>query len=307
MTRKYFEINENHARIAHDMMSFRDYQEGSATSDYQLECDKVYDYAEKVIERRPTEAERVEWLAQSYAKKLADYYNRESAIGMMCPSVMISGSGNFPTKKKQRQIAAWDSNHDFLKSVEKIKDKLESILNGSNIILSDDERAIEKLEEKLQDLKDLQEKMREANKALRIKDIEEGNDRLRELGFSEKAIAELRTPDFLGDIGFAHWALSNNNQELHRIEKRLENLKAIKERGTSEQEYKTFKAVENTEAMRFQIVFDSIPAPEVRTLLKSNGFKWAPSQGAWQRQITGNGRWAFNAVIDELKKMEEAS
>ena len=63
--------------------------------------------------------------------------------------------------------------------------------------------------------------------------------------------------------------------------------------------------VENTEAMRYQIIFDGKPEPEVRYLLKSNGFKWAPSQGAWQRQITSNGRYALGKVIEKLKEMEE--
>lgn len=81
-------------------------------------------------------------------------------------------------------------------------------------------------------------------------------------------------------------------------------MKATKERGSSEQEYKTFKVVENTEAMRYQILFDGKPDEEIRSLLKSNGFKWAPSQGAWQRQITANGKWALNRVVEKLKEME---
>ena len=81
-------------------------------------------------------------------------------------------------------------------------------------------------------------------------------------------------------------------------------MKAIKEKGSSEQEYETFKVVENTDAMRYQIIFDGKPEAEVRTLLKSNGFKWAPSQGAWQRQITTNGKHALNSVVEKLKEME---
>ena len=104
---------------------------------------------------------------------------------------------------------------------------------------------------------------------------------------------------------YASYELTTNNANIPRIEGRIKSLKAAKERGTSEQEFKTFKAVENTEAMRYQIIFDGKPEADVRTLLKSNGFKWAPSQGAWQRQITANGKWAFNRVIEKLKEMEE--
>lgn len=302
--RKYFHINESSARTAHNMMSMRDYSEGSTTAGYRSEVDKAYDIADKVAEKKPEEAERAYRLAERYSKKMAEYYNKESSIGMMCPSVMISGAGNFPVKKKERQLAAWERNHEFYQYVQGILAKIENILYGREIIKSDDERAIEKLEEKLEDMKKLHEDMKAANKALRLKDKEAGNDQLREMGYSEESIEELRKPDYLGRVGYPNFQLSNNNANIHRVEERLKRLKAVKERGSSEQEYKTFKVVENTEAMRYQIIFDGKPDAEIRTLLKSNGFKWAPSQGAWQRQITSNGKWALKKVVEELKEME---
>ena len=302
--RMYFPINESNAREAHNMMSMRDYKEGSTTADYRGAVDKAYDMADKVAEKKPEESERAYRLAERYSKKMAEYYNKESSIGMMCPSVMISGAGNFPVKKKERQVAAWQRNREFYQYVQGILAKIENILYGRGIIKSDDERAIEKLEEKLEDLKNSQERMKAANKAIRMKDTEAGNDALRELGYSEEAIKQLREPDFCGRIGYPSYLLTNNNQNIHRIEERLNHLKAAKEKGTSEQEYGTFMVVENTEVMRYQIIFDGKPEAEVRALLKSNGFKWAPSQGAWQRQITSNGKYALSSVVKKLKEME---
>lgn len=302
--RKYFHINESSARTAHDMMSMRDYTEGSTTAEYRSLVDKAYSLADKVAEKKPEEAERAYRLAERYAKKMADYFNRESSIGMMCPSVMISGAGNFPVKKKEKQVAAWDRNHQFYTEVQGILGKIENILYGREIIKSDDERAIEKLEEKLQDMRELQEQMKAANRALRLKDTEVGNDALREMGYSEEDIKKLREPDFCGRIGYPDYALQNNNANIHRVEGRIKDLRAVKEKGSSEQEYRTFKVVENTEAMRYQIIFDGKPEPEIRDLLKGHGFKWAPSQGAWQRQITANGRYALKEVVEKLKEME---
>lgn len=304
MERAYYRINEGSARQAHDMMSMRDYSEGSTTREYRSEVNRAYDLADKVAEKRPDEAERAYRLAERYSKKMSEYYNKESSIGMMCPSVLISGAGNFPTKKKERQVAAWERNHQFYNDIQGIIRKIEGILYGNEIIKSDDERAIEKLEEKLADMKNLQERMKAANKAIRMKDTEDGDDQLRELGYSEAGIKELRNPDFCGRVGYPSYELTNNNANIHRIEERIKRLKAVKEKGSSEQEYKTFKAAENTEAMRYQIIFEGKPDEEIRTLLKSNGFKWAPSQGAWQRQITGNGKRAFNRVVEKLKEME---
>ena len=303
--RKYFPINEGSARTAHNMMSMRDYAEGSTTASYRSEVDKAYNIADKVAEKKPEEAERAYRLAERYSKKMAEYYNKESSIGMMCPSVMISGAGNFPVRKKEKQVAAWEKNHEFYQYVQGILTKIENILYGREIIKSDDERAIEKLEEKLEDLKSSQEQMKAANKAIRLKDTEAGDDLLREMGYSEEAIKKLREPDCCGRTGYPSFQLQNNNANIHRVEERLKGLKAAKERGSSEQEYKTFKVVENTEAMRYQIIFDGKPDVDIRSLLKSNGFKWSPSNGAWQRQLTGNGKWALNRVLEKLKEMEE--
>lgn len=36
-------------------------------------------------------------------------------------------------------------------------------------------------------------------------------------------------------------------------------------------------------------------------VLKENSFRWAPSQGAWQQQLTANGRYAARRVIEKIK------
>lgn len=306
MERKYFPINEATARTAHNMMSMRDYAEGSTTAGYKSYVDKAYDLADKVAEKRPEETERAYRLAERYSKKMAEYYNKESSIGMMCPSVMISGAGNFPVKKKERQVAAFERNHEFYQHVQKILEKIESILYGKEIIKSNDERAIEKLEEKLEDLKDTQERMKAANKAVRMKDIETGNDLLREMGYSEENIKDLRTPDYIGCIGYPPYLLTNNNQNIHRIEGRLKQLKEVKKKGDSEQNYSDlgFILKENTEDMRIQIFFDGKPEPEIRDILKSHAFKWSPKNGCWQRQLTYNAKYTTKRVIEEIRQLK---
>lgn len=55
----------------------------------------------------------------------------------------------------------------------------------------------------------------------------------------------------------------------------------------------------NAEAMRLQLFFDGKPAEETRSLLKSNGFKWAPSKSAWQRLLNENATRALNRIVDK--------
>lgn len=305
MERVYYSINEASARTAHQMMSFSDYKEGSKTAEYKGYVDRAYELADKITSARPDQEDRVYSMAAKYSKKMVEYMNRDIHIGCMCPSIMVSGAGNFPVRKKEKQNQAWEKNHQFFNETQGILSKMESILHGKGLIKSSDEDAIEKLEEKLESLKDKQEQMKTANKAIRLKDIKKGNERLRNMGYLDEQIKQLREPDFCGRVGYPDYALQNNNANIHRIERRIKSLKATKARGTLETENQFFKIVENTEAMRLQLFFEGKPEPEVREVLKSNGFRWAPSQSAWQRQLTDNARYALKRVIKQLGKLQQ--
>lgn len=306
MERNYYLINEKEAKTAHDMMSFSEYKSGSKTAEYKESVDKAYDLADEIAEAKPDCADRVYNMADKYSKKMAEYFNRDFHIGCMCPSVLISGAGNFPVRKKEKQILLWEKNHRFFNEIQEILTKMESILYGNDMIMSCDEDAIQKLEEKLENLKANQEKMKSANKAIRMKNISKGDGLLNNMGFTEEQIKDLRTPDYCGRIGYPDYALRNNNANIHRIEARLRNLKTIKDKGTTETENQFFKVVENTELMRLQLFFEGKPEQKVRDILKKNGFKWAPSQSAWQRQLTGNAKYALERVIEQIERLQVA-
>ena len=52
----------------------------------------------------------------------------------------------------------------------------------------------------------------------------------------------------------------------------------------------------NTEENRLQILFEDKPDAELRSELKRQGFRWAPSQGVWQRQLTDNAIYAAKQI-----------
>ena len=306
MERKYFEINETAARQAHDMMSMSTYQQGSTTAGYRQSVDEVYNLAEKVIEEKPDKADKICALAYRYSKKLADYYNRESQIGLMCPSVMISGPANFPVRKKEKQNAAWEKNHKEYQYIKGIRDRIQGILCGTDIIKAGDEDASERLEEKIESLEKSQEKMKAVNAYYRKNKTLDGCP-----GLTPDDIAEIRKCMEISwrsdPKPFESWALSNNNQNIRSTRERLETLRKAKEKGSSEVENDYFRVVENVEKMRLQILFDEKPDKEVREVLKRNGFIWAPSQNAWQRQLTPNAKSALARVkrgIEILKEVE---
>ena len=305
MERVYFGINESGARTANDLMSFREYKTGSRTAEYRAMVDEAYELGEKVIEARPSEEERVAKLCERYSRRLAQNINQDIHIGTMCPSVMISGAGNFPTRKKERQVAAWERNHEDYKQVEAILRKIESIFYGKDVIKSDDENAIEKLEEKLEALKEDQEMMKAVNKAVKKNDVAQGDEDLKNMGYSESQIQKFREPDFCGRIGFPSYALQNNLANIKRIEGRISSLRKIKDAGTKEAENEFFKMVENTELMRLQLFFEGKPVDEIREAVKKRGFKWSPKNGCWQRQLTDNAKRSVKWLIEDLKALEE--
>lgn len=301
MERRYFEINEESAKMAHDMMSMRDYVEGSTTEDYKNLVNKMYDLADKVIEARPECTEKVERLAIAYARRMAANYNNASRIGCMCPSIMISGGSNFPVRKKEKQNAASDRNwQEFHNLNEYYENKLNSILAGANIISSSDEDAIEQLAEKLSNLEAKQEFMKAANAYHRKHKTIEGFS-----GFSAKLIERLRDEKLLEMKPFETWQLSNNNANIKRVKERIASLKRIKESETKEYRIEELDLLvkENVEDMRIQLFFDDKPDADVRDILKRNAFKWAPSNGCWQRQLTDNARYALKTMLPKLKEL----
>lgn len=109
--------------------------------------------------------------------------------------------------------------------------------------------------------------------------------------------------------GFAAHQLSGELAEIRRLETRLAIIERQRERGTVERQHNTtagaVTVTENPDAARIQLRFPSKPDDATRDLLKRNGFRWAPSEGAWQRHLNNSGRWAAKRVIEALQIDDE--
>lgn len=283
----YHTINEEAARRANDMNSFRDYKAGSATAEYRRMVDAATELAERQKQRvDPMYHEKIDRLLETYCRKLAENMNASYSIEARCPSILISGGGNSPVRKKEKQNAARDRNLEEWNYIQGLLDKIRSV--GTGGISSDDPQAVEKLEAKLAALEKHQEMMKAANAAIRMKDPAKGDAKLAELGYTPEDIAKLREPDFCGRIGYPAYALQNNNANIRRIRGRIAELKKRTESTPEGWEFDGGRVVVNTTENRLQVIFDGKPDADVRTELKGEGFRWAPSQGAWQRQLTDN-------------------
>jgi hypothetical protein len=162
-------------------------------------------------------------------------------------------------------------------------------------ISGDDVEAVNRYKEKLQQLEAAQERMKAVNKAWK-----QGNAALHELGMTDEEIERIKNkmPDY-EKKPFPTWALSNNSAEIRRVKEKIEELNRLDKMEAETVKFNGGEAVINLEINRVQFLFDDIPSPEIRKLLKSNGFKWAPSVKAWQRQRTQNAVYAARRLLKD--------
>ena len=290
----YYTINEAAAKRAKDANSFSDYKQGSATAEYRHYVDEAVQLAERQKRRvDPMYHEKIDSLLDTYARKLAANMNKGYEIDARVPSILIAGGSNFPTRKKEKQNAARDSNYREWQDIQGLLDKIRS--TGMGGISADDPQAVQKLEKKLESLEKSQETMKAVNAYYRKHKTLDGCPHLppEEL---EKLKADMASSWHLEDKPFATWALSNNSAEIRRVKDRIKSLSQQKEIGFVGWEFDGGKVEANTEANRLQIFFEDKPDEATREALKSNGFRWSPKAGAWQRQLTSNAYYAADYV-----------
>lgn len=222
-----------------------------------------------------------------------------------CLSSMITGPANFPLARNQKnngyERSAGDECLEYFNKIVAYAEKEAFYAANPNArpVMSGDSDALDRLREKLTACNKAQETMKAVNAAIRK------NDRaaiVSLLGSEEKA-DEILKPDFCGRIGFASYSLTNNRAEIKRLEDRISEIEKRKAVTPKEITVNGVRVVENPNAMRLQVFFEGKPAPDIIALMKSNAFKWAPSIGAWQRQLTNNAIYSFNHFV--LPKLKE--
>ena len=160
--------------------------------------------------------------------------------------------------------------------IDDMRNEIGRILRRKDIIMSGDEDAVERIEAKIAEIKAQHARMKEMNAAAR----KEGK---------EAPIPGYRLT----------YALAN----IKRLEARLNGIKRVKDGENAQGVYKNadgVNVVENGDLMRVQILFDEKPDADTRDVLKRHGFKWSPTHGAWQRQLTDNGRRAASQVMEHI-------
>ena len=383
----YVVVSESTARTAKMLNSFSEYKAGSATAAQKTYTDAIVEYANKLLEKHPTDdtdkLEEVQYYINLYSKKVADAIDKSNRIYSMCPSVMICGAGNFPIRKKEKQIAAIDRYYEDTKTLFNSDTsnyyfkKIHSLLTDSGVIKSDDKNAVQMIKDKIAKLEAMPDPY--GNKKAEIRrlkgrllqlspdEVKQGkeitingvpatfenivkifNESIPEksrfsdgeeryylnisLTFSDgkrkyneylsnevnadctmlstygnrengyKTIWKPLTNELKFMLIINKISGSGNKAVIYSILKDLvkKEVEPQEEAGTEAEEDAPFKVVENTEIMRLQLLFDGIPEASTREILKKHGFRWSPSNKAWQRLLNDNAKYSLKQIKKEL-------
>lgn len=279
-------IDEEAARRAKEANSYSDYEPGSATAEYNRLVANAQAIAEQQKKRvDPIYHEKIDRLLATYMRKTAENMNESYAIEARCPSVMITGPANFPVRKKEQQNAARERNYQEYKEIQGLLDKIRSV--GTGGISADDPDAREKLAEKIAKLQRIQDTMKAVNAYYKKnKTLENCPDLTAEQ--AAKLTDSMTDGWRQNPRPFESFALTNNNANIRRLQQRLEGMKRLEEKPIDGWVFDGGRVEADADENRLQVFFDEKPDEEKRNVMKRNGFRWAPSTGAWQRQLTEN-------------------
>lgn len=145
------------------------------------------------------------------------------------------------------------------------------------------------MQEKLENAEKLQATMKGCNKIIRSKKLSESEKAAKireEHNLTDEKIGEIFTPNYMGDIGYEPWRLSNNSANIRRMKQRVAELQRKESTKTSQIDFDGGIITDNAEDDRVQIDFDANPGEETIAELRGEGWRWAPSVALWQRQRT---------------------
>ena len=218
---------------------------------------------------------------QELAEKNRQLSNSAAECSIKMMDVIPMGQPVMGARDANYRARAWDK---MGKSVE-LQSKADYYDNkaagaDNNIISSDDPEALDKLRTKLVHLEEKREAYKAANKQAKA----EGKDIL--------------PPYVLQNLS---GNIKNVRDRIALLERQATEAMAHAEENNVIKETESYKLVKNYEENRIQFLFNGKPEEEVRTLLKHWGFRWSPTNTAWQRQLNNSGLYAAECVTKALK------
>ena len=250
---------------------------------------------------------------EAFARRHVDLTRRYWAAEGRCMNWFITGPARFPVARNEKRMRISDARRDDLKAHEATARKAvkrKAFPHGAEDepIRSGDPSAMQRIVTRIEELAVSIDRMKAANAIIRRmkKDLATEEDMVAAVaantGLSPEAAARgIKLAPWQSRRGFS---TTNSRAELRRLQHRLATLARMKERGTQSQEVETSAGAveikENADMARIQLIFPDKPDEPTRRTLKANGFRWSPSQGAWQRHLNEAGRYAAQRVLKTI-------
>ena len=241
-----------------------------------------------------------EELRAEYEAKYLQKWREWLAALSRCYSVLVVGPARFNNRRHEKMN---DYERAARQRLQDWRDKVVKRINRQERLTGWQE--VERLQNKLDTLTELHEKMKAANKIVRSKKMVEAEqiDELVALGFNEQQAIEILKPtERWQSVGFPTYQLQNNLAKIKDTQAAIERHKAMAEAEDKEIKFNGGRVVVCNSDERMRFYFDEIPSVEVRNLMKRNAFKWSPKNGAWQRQLTANCKFDTKRILAELNK-----
>lgn len=242
--------------------------------------------------------------------------------GSQVANWMVTGPAKFPVARNNKRIATEDRRYAELKAladgaparaVKRARGAMKEAIGTGGLIaaeLADLRQRLAARERKHAMMKAANAIIRRAKLTGAEGDAQKLVDQLAAEGhpFSLAHARVLLEPDCMGGRGFARFGLANNSAEIRRltdrvaqVERKAAACEAV-ETGEASNATRTVgdcEIVENRAEDRLQLIFPGKPDATVRGALKSNGFRWSPRNGAWQRQLTNSARAAAERILSQ--------
>lgn len=262
---------------------------------------KVAEYQRKIQAKRDYYQEK----ANQYATSAQEKYEHAREIAKQMPLGQPLVNSAVASRYRKNEQAYRSSFADMDKR-DYYQNKADNY-KTSKTISGDDPEAVDKLQKRLDGLVAAQDFMKKANATIRkAKTYEDRLKGLLNMGVKEETAKSLLTPDFMGRLGYPEYRLRNNLAKIKAAEQRIKTLKSSASKGLVSQTKNGYSYKEDPDDNRIHFAFNGKPSEEVRSVLKSNGFKWSPTRSAWVRQISPNAQQAAQRVQEELDSIFKA-
>jgi ribosomal protein L9 len=248
----------------------------------------------KELEAAGVDSETVTFYVTRYERNFSSWLGAKSR----CISSMITGPSNFPVRRAQKANRS-EENHYQLFRVWREKAKKAIIRKAGPVKTFSSE--LDRYKAQLNDRERSQEYMKTINKYYKAFKKDPSSLETAKIHSSAKEFIKGFVPKYSFEpLPYARYQMTNNLANIKRIKERIAELEKKEQLSTSVGErefpFEGGVVVLNHSIDRVQIKHDQKPSREVIQKMKEAGFKWAPSNVAWQRHLNSQGIYKAKIV-----------